>query len=727
MSVLEKVGKSNGITLKTRLVLWVVSIALVSILVSSWINFRSSKSIVEDQSIELINEVASRNAQTVKTELDAAFSVARDIAVTFSAIQKEKAVSRPALNRMLADLLADNANLLGTWSAWEPNALDGDDASWVSKPPFDQTGRYVPYFYRADGKIGSEPLIAYDKPGDGDYYLLARNSGQETILEPYIYPVGEIDTLITSLVVPVLRNGKAIGVGGVDIALSDIQKQLAEIRPFEEGYVTLATDTGVIVAHPDSSLIGKSISDAGFEATTQDAIKNQKPVQLTDATVNEEAVIQVVKPLSLGKTQTPWTLTVTVPRARVFAGIDSMLTTTAIVILVLALAAAAVAYVMGSAITKPITAMTSTMQELASGHLDIDIPARDRKDEIGNMAAAVSVFRDNAIENNRLSEESREAERREAENKARLAQEEKERAAQEQAEKEQRARQAEEEKKQLLGQLADEFQSNVGSVVKSVADAAREVQTKATSMVEQSDETSQQSNDVSVTASQMSGNVATVASATEELSASIAEISRQVVESTNIAGGAVEEVKRTSVDINSLSQEAENISDVVDLISDIAEQTNLLALNATIEAARAGDAGRGFAVVASEVKNLAGQTAQATDKITEQITSIQQATKQSVSGIEGIGSTIDRIHEISTTIATAVEEQTSATQEISRNVSDTSRGTEEVSTKIETVNRVSQEVNNASKSVLDTAGSMHEQSDVLQKQVDQFVQNIRAS
>ena len=291
-----------------------------------------------------------------------------------------------------------------------------------------------------------------------------------------------------------------------------------------------------------------------------------------------------------------------------------------------------VGFILARSFSRPITAMTDSMNELAGGDLEVNIPAQDRADEIGKMAEAVQVFKENAIRVNEMEGEQEEAKRR-----------------------------AEAEKRAAMNQMADEFQASVGGVVDTVASAATQMQATAQSMSSTAEQTSRQSTAVAAAAEQASANVQTVASAAEELASSVAEIGRQVAQSSEIAATAVKDAQHTDQQIQGLAQAASKIGEVVALITDIADQTNLLALNATIEAARAGDAGKGFAVVASEVKNLANQTAKATDEISGQIGGIQCATKDAVTAIQGIGKTIGEIDEIASTIAAAVEEQGAAT------------------------------------------------------------------
>jgi methyl-accepting chemotaxis protein len=358
----------------------------------------------------------------------------------------------------------------------------------------------------------------------------------------------------------------------------------------------------------------------------------------------------------------------------------------------------ALSWFVSRSISVPIKAMTAAMGTLAGGNTSIEIPAAANKDEIGDMAKAVKVFKDNMIEADRL------------------------RADQEQA----KAR-AEAEKRAAMNKMADEFESSVKGIVQMVSSASTELQTTAQSMSATAEETSRQSTAVAAASEQATTNVQTVASAAEELSSSIAEISRQVAESTRIAGQAVTDADNTNSQVQALAEAAQKIGDVVKLINDIAGQTNLLALNATIEAARAGEAGKGFAVVASEVKSLATQTAKATEDISAQIKSIQGATTDSVRAIQGIGQTIGRINEIATTIASAVEEQGAATKEIARNVQQASAGTAEVSSNISGVTKAAGETGAASTQVLGAAGELAKQSETLSAQVDGFIAKVRAA
>jgi methyl-accepting chemotaxis protein len=275
--------------------------------------------------------------------------------------------------------------------------------------------------------------------------------------------------------------------------------------------------------------------------------------------------------------------------------------------------------------------------------------------------------------------------------------------------------------------IADDFETNVKGVVETVAAAASQLQGTAKTMGGAAEETTRQSTVVAAASEQAAVNIQTVASAAEELSASIGEISRQVSESAKIARDAVGQAKATDAQVEALSQGAAKIGEVVRLISEIASQTNLLALNATIEAARAGEAGKGFAVVASEVKNLASQTAKATEEIGGQIAAIQSATSGAVGAIRSIGETIGRIDQISGSIAAAVEEQSASTAEIARNVQQASAGTAEVSSNIVTVTAAARETGKSAGEMLDSAGDLSRESARLSEQVDRFLREVRAA
>ena len=360
--------------------------------------------------------------------------------------------------------------------------------------------------------------------------------------------------------------------------------------------------------------------------------------------------------------------------------------------------ASVVAFLITRSIVGPVNGMTAAMGSLAEGNLETEVPALDKTDEIGQMAQAVQVFKDNAIRVKQMEEEAKEQEIRAAE-----------------------------EKTQLMNDMADDFQRSVGSVVQIVSSASTELQSSAQSLTATAEETSSQATAVAAASEEASTNVQTVAAAAEELSSSITEINRQVQQSTAISNSAVEAAQKADDMVQGLAKSSNKIGEVVELISDIAEQTNLLALNATIEAARAGESGKGFAVVASEVKNLANQTAKATEEISSQIGGIQSATKDSVDAIQEITKTIGQISEISTAIAAAVEEQGAATQEIARNVEQAAAGTSEVSSNITGVTQSAGESGAAAGQVLSAANELSEQSELLKTEVDKFMAQVRTA
>jgi methyl-accepting chemotaxis protein len=357
-----------------------------------------------------------------------------------------------------------------------------------------------------------------------------------------------------------------------------------------------------------------------------------------------------------------------------------------------------VSMLIANSIARPLVAATTSMTRLAEGDKSIEVHNTDMKSEIGDLSRALEVFKRNALEMDRLASEQEELKKR-----------------------------AEAERRQGMRDMADKFEATVSSVVNAVTSAATELQATAQSLSATAEGASQQSNAVAGAAEEMTQNVQTVAAATEELSASIREIGNQVTESSRIVGNAVAQADDTNAKVKMLAEAAQKIGAVVTLINEIAGQTNLLALNATIEAARAGEAGKGFAVVASEVKNLATQTAKATEEISGQIRAIQDATASSAQAIDGITQTINRVSEISTAIASAVEEQGAATQEISRNVQEASAGSAEVSTNITGVTQASQQTSAGSGEVLSAAAELARNGERLRHEVDAFLQMVRAA
>ncbi len=350
-----------------------------------------------------------------------------------------------------------------------------------------------------------------------------------------------------------------------------------------------------------------------------------------------------------------------------------------------------------SSVSKRTANLTKVMTTLAGGELNVKVPYSKESDEIASMAKAVEVFKDNLIE----TEQRREEEKR-------------------------KAREDQVRREKHDGLFRD-FEASVSIVVSTVSHSAQEMRRYAESLSHSADEASKRAATVATGASQAASNVATAAAATEELTASIHEITRQVSDSTRTATAAVDEARLANQAVSSLSNAANKIGQVVQMISEIANQTNLLALNATIEAARAGEAGKGFAVVASEVKNLASQTAKATEDITTQISTMQQVVGEAVHAIQGMAHTIEKINSGATAISAAVEEQGAATSEIARSVQEASSGTKDVSDSIGTVMTAANETGQVAGEVLNAASALAGESTRLQEEVESFIKGMRAA
>lgn len=362
-------------------------------------------------------------------------------------------------------------------------------------------------------------------------------------------------------------------------------------------------------------------------------------------------------------------------------------------------------WAIGYGVVTPLTVMTDVMKRLSEGvatldrgRLMVDVPHVGRHDEIGDMASALQVFKEGALEMDRLQAAKKAAER-----------------------------QAEIDKRKVMAELAESFQQNIGQLVTGISTASSELQSTAEALTTTADETSRQSVTVAKSSEEASQNVQTIAAATEELSASVTEISRQVMDAANVSNQAAADAKKTDNTVQTLAEAAVRIGKVVELINDIANQTNLLALNATIEAARAGEAGKGFAVVASEVKNLATQTARATEEIAGQINSMQSVTTEAVSAIRNIAVTIGRISNISAAISSSVEQQGLAVKEIAQNVELAASGAQTVTRSIDGVSAAASTTSQSANLVLTATHQLSQSATGMKQQVDDFLNKVRAA
>lgn len=525
-----------------------------------------------------------------------------------------------------------------------------------------QTSAWVNHTYEVLSKAEDVVAAAVDMETGMRGYLL---SGKEEFLDPY--KQGEVAAYerIKDLQNTVSDNpGQVKRLGEVADVLKEWQGKVAEPM------IALRSEVGTTKSMDDIvNLVGQARGKTFFDKFRQ---------LMADFSTEEKSLMGVRKEQNLA-TESQTTMII-------WGGI--------VVALILG---SGLGWFIGNGIAGPIGAMTKAMNELAQGDKTVAIPGTNRGDEIGEMAEAVQVFKDNMIK------------------------------ADEMAAREAKETQARDERARRIQSLTAEFDRNVSELLGAVAGASTEMESTANSMSVIAEGTNQRATAVASAAEQASANVQTVATATEELSSSIREIARQVAHSSTIAESAVSQADQTDRQVQGLALAAQRIGDVISLISAIAEQTNLLALNATIEAARAGDAGKGFAVVASEVKELASQTSKATEEIGQQISSIQTETDEAVNAIQAIAKTIGEMNDIATSISTAVDQQTSATSEIANNVEQAAQGTQEVTGNILEVTKAASETGSAATQVTATAGELSSKAEALKAQVETFLSQVQAA
>jgi methyl-accepting chemotaxis protein len=539
------------------------------------------------------------------------------------------------------------------------------------------------------------PAIAFFRAHDPKHFGEDISSRRATVVEsnatgkPIVGVEPGRDSLSIFALTPMMRDGKSIAVADIGVSFN---KQFVENVKQRFG-VDLAVHrfdgkafVNIGSTFPEKSLANQEELKSAFDggAVRRDAALDGRPAALYLGQIKNYAG-QPVAVIELVKDTTEYEAASASSQRTLIVG------TVAILIV-----AALLAFLLGRGMSRPLIAITAVMNRLSSGDTEVTIPGGDRKDELGTMAVAVDVFRRNMLE-------------------ARLLREEQEAAK----------KHGELEKSALQRRMADRFEADVKGVVGAVARATEDMQRVAAEITASVSGTSTQATAAAAASEQASSSINTVAAATEELASSVAEISRQVTHSSDVADAAVGKAGKTNEMVGELASAGAKIGDVLRLISAIAAQTNLLALNATIEAARAGEAGRGFAVVASEVKELAGQTAKATEEIAGQVAAIQASTEDCVAAIGGISDTIREISSIATTIASAVEEQGAATREIAQSVQQVAAGTSEVAVNVAGASQAAEQSRTLANTVLSASGELSQHASTLFKSVDTFLAGLR--
>jgi methyl-accepting chemotaxis protein len=651
--------------LRTRLLVSICSLALISFIVTIGFVAVKARKLTQEEAVITAEEIAHRYSSQIQSQIDIGMDAARTLAHCFEGMKKASGVpSREAMNQMLIQVLEKNADFIGVWTAWEPNALDGHDSQYVNQKGHDTTGRFIPYWNRGAGKIIVEALVDYDTPGAGDYYLIPLKSGEETLTEPYFYSVAGKDTFLTSLAVPIIVDNTPLGVVGIDFTLGGFEKLIDGIKPFGSGYGAMFSNGGVFVAHPKKELIGKNVLEfIGQEAA--DSIKKGTPftVNQKSAKTKEESYIRFV-PIQIGHTATPWSFAVVVPWNKIREGAIEI-TRSAIIIGIISMCAffAVVFFLAGSIIT-PIKSVATGIEDIAQGEGDLTGRLKvKRQDEVGSLAEGFNLFIGNlqamikeiSSGVSKLSDSS-----------------------------------------SKLFVISNEMSQSSDLTLEKMSNVASAAETMTSNM-----------NSVSAAMEQSSTNANTVATASEEMTATINEISKNADSGRVISEQAVAKVIESKRKINELGSAADAIGKVVETITDISEQVNLLSLNATIEAARAGEAGKGFAVVAGEIKSLASQTSEASMDIKTKIQDIQASSSATLVEISEISDVINNVNDIVGTIAASVEEQSATTSEIAKNVNQVSLGIEEVNINVSEssvmADKIAKEISGADQSTSEIA------------------------
>ncbi|MGC3981422.1 MAG: methyl-accepting chemotaxis protein [Steroidobacteraceae bacterium] len=634
---------SRNWSLRTRMLGVIVLCVLIGFAITvSALTYQASN-MQRDSALQYAQQLAATHSSEVEIELESALNAARGVAQALSGLKSAGLTDRVRADAILKKVLTDNPQLLGVWTGWEPNAFDGKDAEHVNKPGHDATGRYVPYWNRGTGSIALDALTDYDKDGAGDYYQIAKRTGAETILEPYSYKVGGKDVLMTSLAVPIVIDGRVLGIAGVDIALSQLQSSINAIRVYDTGYASLFSAKGAYVSDRDSKkvtqLLGSNEPAEVLAAITQGN-------SLRRSVFNEALgaqVTQLFTPVHIGAVKSPWSLAINVPEDRMLAGVKQLRNVALLLgAFSIVLVSVGMGWMLNRLVIRPIGGEPEqaalVANRVAQGDLTVHIDVAP-----GDNGSLMTALRD--------------------------------------------------------------MQQQLGSIVSNVRDGASQVASASQQIAQGNDDLSRRTQLQAASLEETAASMEEMTSSVKQTADYAAQANRIAISARQLADSGGKVVTDAVAAMNEINGASTRIGEIISVIDEIAFQTNLLALNAAVEAARAGEMGRGFAVVASEVRTLAQRSASAAKetkalindsvakvgtgcelvdktgkvlgeivdsvkKMTDVVREISSASNEQAAGIEQIGTAIAQLDRTTQENAALVEESAAAAEILSQQSAD---------------------------------------------------------